>query len=991
MRLKHYTMIGTAIAAALALPAFAQTADAPADAAVAPSVDATTVVVTGFRKSYADALRSKRTNIEITDGISSDGLGRFPDLNVGEALQRVPGVQINREAEGRNATINLRGMPGEYARLTMNGQAFAEPILGDAAPLGAFNSDIFSAIMVEKSPMANAQTGGLSGNLDLQIAPALSRKDGGTFKVGYEYNALGDLGSPAYTIGYNKHITPTFAVFGVLAYKKEKFRRDSVLFNGYGVLAPGNSPTFLADYKQYYSPAACVSGSAAFCNYTPGATGTTATTGVYYDSQLRQYSRMNEGDTYTAAYGAEWKPNDQTKVGLTGFYTNRDQPKTRQDLLILSQTPTSTITPLSAPQKLSDGRYIIQDYTYTNADILYSTRNYAQHQETWGFNGNLDWRNDKWRSSTIAHLSKGSNSSQEVEVDIDRIVPASGINGTSGTFHSGNGEIEDFAFTLNPVPAASFATTSGWYWGGINDPTNFYDAALTNTAARTKRLQLTGTLSYAENETKSVQSDLERYFDHGFLTSLQGGVRVERNSYRSEGYRIMAYGLKTQNITTSMLETAPYVSDFFGNQGGDYTKNWGVVDMDAFLTAVTPVDVFPGGALDPLGFNIRYNDDNFALRNYSSTTDVDAAYLQAKYETSLAGVRIRGNAGLRYEQTEVSLEVLDRKAVPSNGIGSPNDFKLEHYSYKYHYWLPSAIFVADLRDNLLLRGAAYRTYVRPHPRQFSPVTRIGTPTTINAGTPTEQTNVGIQLGNNNLRPYTADSIDLSLEWYNRPNGVVSLAIFQKRITGRIAGISDPAALCPADGSNWGFGTLVMDGDRCKSETRSTPTAPYYVNASGTSNIDDPTTVTGVEFNVQQNLDFLPSFWKNFGGSFNYAYTTSEGKLNGVNAPFPGISKHNVNLIGYYETSQFGVRMVYNYRTSYDLNSAGTFTGGARSVRPRGQLDLSASYNLNAVYSIAFDAYNLTDAIRQEYENQENLPRRADYDGRTYTVTLRGTF
>ncbi len=145
------------------MPAYAQqapsdAAESPAQKAAKPAAEAEPsteapgeIVVTGFRQSYADALRSKRSQIAISDGISSDGLGRFPDLNVGEALQRVPGIQINREAEGRNATINLRGLPGEYARLTFNGVAFAEPILGESAPLGAFNSDIFSAIAIASS------------------------------------------------------------------------------------------------------------------------------------------------------------------------------------------------------------------------------------------------------------------------------------------------------------------------------------------------------------------------------------------------------------------------------------------------------------------------------------------------------------------------------------------------------------------------------------------------------------------------------------------------------------------------------------------------------------------------------------------------------------------------------------------------------------------------------------------------------------------------
>src|SRR6202007_1892664 len=157
------------------------------------------IVITGFRQSYADALKTKRDSDQFIDAISSDALGRFPDLNVGEAIQRLPGVQINREADSRNATISLRGLPGTFARTTLNGVGFADPILSSATntastPLGAFNSDIFSAITVIKSPDASNLAGGLSGNIDLRIAPALGRKDGGFVKASYEYDDLGKLG-----------------------------------------------------------------------------------------------------------------------------------------------------------------------------------------------------------------------------------------------------------------------------------------------------------------------------------------------------------------------------------------------------------------------------------------------------------------------------------------------------------------------------------------------------------------------------------------------------------------------------------------------------------------------------------------------------------------------------------------------------------------------------------------------------------------------------
>ncbi len=991
--LKVALLSATIIAGLPALAAAQDAAKPQQNATQSETLDA--VVVTGFKQSYANAVRAKKNAIEITDGISSDGLGRFPDLNVGEALQRIPGVQINREAEGRDATINLRGMPGEYARMTLNGQAFAEPPLlrdNQGSPLGAFNSDIFSAFVIQKSPMANAQTGGLSGNVDMQIAPALSRRDGGSVKAAYEYNTLGNLGAPAYTLSYNKHFTDDLAVFGTLAYKKENFRRDSILINSYSVLTPAytglSTANFLAKYGEYYSPTACTTGSSAFCSYLAGATGTKGTSGLYFNSQTRQYSRMNKGDTWSASGGGEWKPNDQTKLGLVGYYTNRDLPKTRQDLMINGLNSGSIVTPVGTPFKVSDGRYVYDSISFTNPDALMSSRLYSQHQESEGVIANIDWNNDDWRLAGALTASGGKNASVETQVDINTLITTAG-NGISGTLSTGRDDIGNYAYTISPDPVTGIPAGTTWYWGGVSDPTALYNSA--TRANATRRMQVTGTQSYAENSLYAAQFDAERFVKLGPIKSIQGGLRFERSNYTSSGYRVYAYGLQLANITSSMVTQAPYVDDFFGGKGGNYTKNWQVIDLDAFLGAIKPVTEYAasGGGLSPTGLNIRYQDDNYALRNYTNDDDTTQAYLMAKYDTELLGHRVRGNVGLRYENTDNKLSVLDQKAPPADAIGSKTGYAWVNYKNKYDFFLPSAIFAADVTDDLVLRGAYYKTYVRPHPRQFSPVTKIGLKTLDTALTSASTTvsYVPITIGNNNLKPYMATSMDLSLEWYNRPNGLISLAVFEKRITGRIVATSDPALLCPSDGSTWGLGTLTWDGTYC-STTASTTSNITHVVASGSYNLDKPTTVHGVEFNIQQNLDFLPGFWKNFGGSFNYAYTTSKSP---AIAPFPGISKHNVNLIGYYETPKYGVRLVYNYRSAYDLNANGTFTGGSRSVRPRGQLDLATSYNVTDRFSLGLDVYNLTDAIRFEYENDEDVVRTANYDGRTITLTARATF
>jgi TonB-dependent receptor len=227
--------VGALLASVAAIPAWAQEAAAPAQPEVAKK-DAPVegeIVVNGYRKAYEDALKMKRDAIQVTESISADSLGRFPDLNVGEAIQRLVGVQINREADARNATVSLRGLPGAFARTTLNGVGFADPVLSGSTPFGVFNSDIFSAITVIKSPDASDVAGGLSGNFDLRIAPALERKQGGWIKSTYEYNDLGGLGSPAVAGGYNAHVTDNFAVFGVASYHQEKFRRDSLSVNSW--------------------------------------------------------------------------------------------------------------------------------------------------------------------------------------------------------------------------------------------------------------------------------------------------------------------------------------------------------------------------------------------------------------------------------------------------------------------------------------------------------------------------------------------------------------------------------------------------------------------------------------------------------------------------------------------------------------------------------------------------------------------------------------
>ncbi|HWT51228.1 MAG TPA: TonB-dependent receptor, partial [Caulobacter sp.] len=637
----------------------------------------------------------------------------------------------------------------------------------------------------------------------------------------------------------------TLAVFGTLAYKKENFRRDTVRLNNYDYLTSamtGLTPTqFNATYGQYYSASACTTTSTSYCRSLAQAlgisqtaaaafinsnTGSTSTNGIWANTQIRQYTRMNVGKVWSGTAGVEWKPNDNTKVGLIGFSTDRNLPDTTQYFLINSVLPSSTagagtvITPTGTPVKTSDGRYLYENYTFANMNALSSTRLYSQRQKSKGLLGNLDWSNDDWRVAAALTLSSGYNASVETEVDVANYTRAGG-NGVTGSLTTGLDDIGGFKYTTLPNPQNSL-TGSTWTWGGASDPTAFYNNG--TKANSTNQIQIQGTESFAKNELNSAALDVERFVKFGPIKSIQGGVRLEREKYVSTGYRIYAYGAQLQNIKSSMMVTAPFVDDFMGGVAGDYNRNWQVLNVRDFISAVTPVTPYQSGGLSSKGFNIQYADSSYYDKNFTNENDINQFYIQAKYDTEILGHGVRGNFDGRYEDTKNTLTTLDRTTPPTDSIGTSTAFKTDEYVNKYHYFLPSAIFVADVMDDLILRGAYYKTYVRPHPRQYSPSTKVSPAQILNNSLSSGSVSVydvSVQIGNNKLKPYLAESFDLSLEWYNRPNGLISLAYFRKNITGRIATTTDPSILCPSDGSTWGFGALSWDGTYCNATSLST--------------------------------------------------------------------------------------------------------------------------------------------------------------------------
>jgi TonB-dependent receptor len=893
------------------------------------------VTVTGFRQSYATALANKRDALGVTDGISADGIGRFPDLNVGEALQRIPGVQINREADSRDATINLRGLPGTYARMTLNGNAFADAQLDGSSPLGAFESDIFSAFVVNKTPSAADQPGGLSGNVDLQVSHALARKDGTlAFSVGSGYEESTGKLTPNATGSVAEHfLDDRLGVFATAGYSYQDFRRDSISFNQYTPLSKTTTPNYAAQY---------------------------GTQTIYFPSDDRQFSKESKGHRMSFAVGTEFKPADDWDINLDDLYTDRNYGDAHTILQEVDLRGANTIvTPAGSPFALADGHTYINKYTFTNPQVNSSYRPEPYIISSNTLMGDVGYTTDKVRSLTTLVYSHASNSVNQGQVDWRKLplaLPAG--NGISGSASSGGDDIGNYQLSLTPSPVASF-TPGPFTVVNANEVAN----------PSGDHLVVAGTEELAKNNVYSAQSDFEVFIKNRFVDSLQFGIRYEDNKFTSGQNRSTIYGIQSQNISGALIAPAN-IDGFFGANANGYDTNWQTIDYAAAVAALQPVTVGPGQTLTNAGWVNNVKDSGVGALNFAIGNRIYSGYGMLKFDSKVVSVPVRASAGVRYEYT--------RQTTDSSQYDANSNLQLTHDTHGYGEALPSVLLMADLTDKFVARAAYYETFVRAQPRQVTPVTVVSGSGTV----------YNVTLGNLNLRPFTANSFDLSFEYYNRPGGLLSLALFTKKVKRLIGAETDLNRLCPANGGGFGLGTLTLIGNVCYS-TYTINGAPVQVNVSGNVNSTAPLTVKGIETSIQQNLDFLPAPLNNLGGILNYSYTTLSGSdSQGHPVVLPGVSKNTANAIAYYEGSVLGVRLTYNYRSAYNLEQGTTFLGAADQVKARGQLDSSVSVKLSDRISVVGDVFNITDVLRTEYQNTLLMPRRIDYDGRTYQLAVR---
>ncbi len=302
-----------------AAPAAAQSADQPA------VLDE--VVVTGVRASLDRALGVKRDAIGIVDGIFGEDIGKFPDLNLAETLQRIPGVTISRSVTGEGAQVSLRGLPSEFVAVTLNGMPAASGNAGREFDFDVFASELFTGARISKTPSADLTEGGLAGTIDLRSPSALELPGGAVLlSAGGQYANLGDGDARPRVSGlFNwQNSDRTFGVIASAAWSQSVIRNDTRQGFRYQMLdatsgldelirarlaSGGAIPTVVVDGVAVNDPNALLAMAAA----------------TAYPILPRVGIDLRTRERLGLTAGFEYRPNDRFELGLDVLHAKFDE------------------------------------------------------------------------------------------------------------------------------------------------------------------------------------------------------------------------------------------------------------------------------------------------------------------------------------------------------------------------------------------------------------------------------------------------------------------------------------------------------------------------------------------------------------------------------------------------------------------------------------------------------------------------------------------
>jgi TonB-dependent receptor len=425
------TILGCVGAAGL-LPANALAQDA-AGAQAGEEVDE--VVVTGFRRSLSDSTNAKREAVGFVDTIFTEDIGKFPDTNLAESFNRIPGITITREITGEGLNVAIRGLNTNFTRVLLNNAPIAIASTGQdnasqnrEVDLDMFPSELFSQLSVHKTPSADMIEGGAAGTINMRMARPFDRE--GT-NLTYQLQGIDNNGADGTGLRGSLVGSWTGEKFGVLvgfAGLENHIATSGFETIGWASLVPsaaqcgqvanpmapcnstgGNGPAIPATVP---NPGNASTNGAGM---TPGAAIDTAfllaqnpgRTIQQIDNALiprlgRPMFDIGDKSRYSGAVSFEFRPSDDLHFFLDSMYGKKENDLERADVMWAvrrtSQGGLVIPTQMEIDREDCTNSCVVTSGTFVNSQIMLEYRPYFEELEFWGTNPGMEWQiNDRFK------------------------------------------------------------------------------------------------------------------------------------------------------------------------------------------------------------------------------------------------------------------------------------------------------------------------------------------------------------------------------------------------------------------------------------------------------------------------------------------------------------------------------------------------------------------------------------------------------------------
>ncbi|VUD66746.1 Colicin I receptor [Thalassocella blandensis] len=904
------------------------------------------VVVKGIAGSIERSIDRKRAQKLISDGISSEDLGKFPDNNIADALQRISGVAIDRSS-GEGRYVSIRGLGPDFSAVLVNGRTPASENEERAFSFDTLAAELINRVDVFKTSAASLKEGGLGGTVDIVTARPFDFdgfKFAGSAKGMFEENS-GDTRPQGSFIISNTFDDGRFGILASMTYQERSTEKYTVK-NEYIV------DTDIEPFLTFTDPSQGWGGGYAYSG--DGLEEDTYRIQSIYAGAVDEKRKRVGGNIVFQA-----RPTDTLQFTADAIYSDYS----------ISTAEYSTGSYLWAPS-LSDanqvdenGFYSVLDHGYADG---YNISGYAHLLTTTerptesiigGFN--VEWTPTD-NIKAVIDLSHA-----EAELDnrgLDRLYILEFLN-RPGYIVTSNGGIPDFQYrdidAIQPEMGsqnmqdlrARISSNDGVYNKGTNDEFKI-DVVWEPNSDLWTSVKLGANHTTAKKQTEFWQTpDLIRRMYHGLAT----GQEIDYNN--------IVTGIRTVDGDFGGLINDVYMID------PTAYRNWMANNLDGRTRADTPTGIASKEAFIANGSSwdaVKSND------SYEIEEKIASLYLEADLSTQVLARTLDLSAGIRYTQTDVSSSgtsaVLTGLERESTGEGEPPSPWLVQIlddeagspvkkDSRYDNWLPSVNATYEVTDEFYIRGAVSKTLTRPTLSALAPYLSYSTTTT------SVRNAMG---GNPDLQPFRSTNYDISFEYYFDKSSILALALYRKEIDNFIVRRTEVET----------FNNIEVDDPAWRD-----------FNVTRPRNSKNAT-IEGAEINLTYTLD------NGLGFTANYTYVDSSASLSdSVDAEqfaLPGLSDTG-NVSVFYGKNKFQGRVAYNYRTEF---VGIVFSGPSNEpvyYDDYGTVDISLSYDLTEHFTTFFDVINATGETINKYGRHENQFVGYEDFGSLYSLGLRASF